>query len=83
VNRGFQSVDPAAPLEEEMPTQKVKEIYLDNTKPLYIRYKAMFTLRNLNNEEAVLALAEGFEDSSELFRHEIGNYTNSVYHQHG
>jgi deoxyhypusine monooxygenase len=31
----------------------------------------MFALRNMNNDEAALALVEGFKDSSALFRHEI------------
>jgi deoxyhypusine monooxygenase len=39
---------------------------------LFQRYRAMFSLRNLGTEEAVLALAEGFQDDSALFRHEIG-----------
>ena len=40
--------------------------------PLFQRYRAMFSLRNMGTEEAVLALAHGFTDKSALFRHEIG-----------
>ena len=35
--------------------------------------RAMFGLRNNGSEEAVLALVDGFQDSSALFRHEIGS----------
>jgi deoxyhypusine monooxygenase len=38
---------------------------------LFDRYRAMFSLRNRNTQEAALALAEAFSDSSALFRHEI------------
>lgn len=51
---------------------------MDTSKPLFIRYRAMFALRDLASPPdlptavpAVLALAEGFKDTSELFRHEI------------
>jgi HEAT repeat protein len=46
--------------------------------PLFIRYRAMFALRDLASPPdlptavpAVLELAKGLEDSSALFRHEI------------
>jgi deoxyhypusine monooxygenase len=44
---------------------------LDSDRSLFERYRAMFALRNDGSREAVLALADGFEDSSALFRHEI------------
>lgn len=51
---------------------------MDTTRPLFIRYRAMFALRDLASPPdlptavpAVLALARGFEDPSALFRHEI------------
>ena len=42
---------------------------LDSLRP---DSRAMFTLRNLGSEEAVLALVAGLGDESALFRHEIG-----------
>ena len=36
-----------------------------------IRYKAMFALRNIGDEESIKALGSGLTDSSALFRHEI------------
>lgn len=57
------------------PTTSVAELkatLLDRSLPLFTRYRAMFSLRNLPPSEAsVLALAEGFKDPSALFRHEI------------
>ena len=51
---------------------------MDSTKPLFLRYRAMFALRDLASPPdlptavpAVHALAKGFADSSALFRHEI------------
>jgi deoxyhypusine monooxygenase len=51
---------------------------MDTSLPLFVRYRAMFGLRDLASPPtlptavpAVLALAEGFRDPSALFRHEI------------
>lgn len=51
---------------------------MDTEKPLFLRYRAMFALRDLASppdlptaKPAVLALAKGFADPSALFRHEI------------
>jgi deoxyhypusine monooxygenase len=62
-------------------TQTVEDLekaLMDANAPLFVRYRAMFALRDLASPPdlptavpAVLALAKGFEDSSALFRHEI------------
>lgn len=51
---------------------------MNTTRPLFVRYRAMFALRDLASPPdlptavpAVHALALGFEDPSALFRHEI------------
>lgn len=51
---------------------------MNTSLPLFVRYRAMFALRDLASPPdlptavpAVHALARGFEDSSDLFRHEI------------
>lgn len=50
---------------------------LDTQLPLFERYRAMFALRNVAHSggdgavQAVLALAQGLQDNSALFRHEI------------
>lgn len=54
------SVDPAPPA----PKKSVPELraqLLDESLPLFERYRAMFALRNLGTEEAVLALGDGKE----------------------
>ncbi len=89
----FASIDPAPPMEqpahgssaadqEEAPGADVVSVLatdlMDTSLPLFRRYRAMFTLRDLASPPdlptavpAVLALAQGFADSSALFRHEI------------
>ena len=41
---------------------------LDISIPLFERYRAMFTLRNIGTAAAVNALAAGFSDESALFK---------------
>ncbi|SPO19981.1 related to LIA1 - deoxyhypusine hydroxylase [Ustilago trichophora] len=54
-----------------------KSTLLDTTLSLFERYRAMFALRNVAHGggegavQAVLALAQGLNDGSALFRHEI------------
>ncbi|NXJ69100.1 DOHH hydroxylase, partial [Rostratula benghalensis] len=67
----YLSVDPAPPAEETDVT-KLREALLDESRSLFDRYRAMFALRNLGGQAAVLALAEGLRSGSALFRHEIG-----------
>lgn len=77
----FASVDPAPPMAQGEEVQTVEELgktLMDTTKPLFLRYRAMFALRDLASPPdlptavpAVHALAEGLADSSALFRHEI------------
>ncbi|KAI0159004.1 pyridoxamine-phosphate oxidase [Pestalotiopsis sp. IQ-011] len=75
----FASIDPAPPMPETAQTVDTLEKTLMDTKaPLFMRYRAMFALRDLASPPdlptatpAVLALAKGFADSSALFRHEI------------
>lgn len=62
-------------------TKSVEELgneLMDSKLPLFLRYRAMFALRDLASPPdiptaipAVLALAKGFDDPSDLFRHEI------------
>lgn len=68
----FGSVDPAPPAKVLLPTAQLREQLLNTCLPLFDRYKAMFALRNQGTKSAVLALCDGLEDESALFRHEIG-----------
>lgn len=52
------SVDPAPPaVKKSVP--ELRQALLNESLPLFERYRAMFALRNLGSEEAVLALAAG------------------------
>ena len=77
----FASIDPAPPLPVENTASAIPELrekLLDTSQPLFQRYRAMFSLRDLASPPdlptavpAVEALAAGFDDPSVLFRHEI------------
>ncbi|KAI0596436.1 deoxyhypusine hydroxylase [Biscogniauxia sp. FL1348] len=75
----FASVDPAPPMpESDQTVDELEKTLMDTNAPLFLRYRAMFALRDLASPPdlptavpAVLALAKGFADSSALFRHEI------------
>ncbi|XP_042339936.1 deoxyhypusine hydroxylase [Plectropomus leopardus] len=73
------SVDPAPPAVRKS-VSELRSLLLDESLPLFERYRAMFALRNLGNEEAVLALGEGLQCSSALFRHEIGYVLGQMQH---
>mmetsp|Transcript_17855 Transcript_17855/g.30799 ORF Transcript_17855/g.30799 Transcript_17855/m.30799 type:complete len:302 (+) Transcript_17855:79-984(+) len=75
----FQSIDPAPPV-SAMPLPELKRILLDRTASLYDRYRALFALRNRNDEEAVLAITEAFDDPSALFRHELAYVLGQMQH---
>jgi deoxyhypusine monooxygenase len=77
----FASIDPAPPLAQAqgaVDISSIKSTLLDMRLPLFQRFRAMFTLRDLASPPnapsavpAVQALAAGFSDPSALFRHEI------------
>lgn len=75
----FASIDPAPPMPESTKTvEELEKTLMDAAQPLFMRYRAMFALRDLASPPdlptavpAVEALAKGFADSSALFRHEI------------
>ena len=66
----YNSVDPAPPLPSTN-VNELKTILIDEGASLFLRYRAMFALRNLRNDEGVLALCCGLSYGSELFKHEI------------
>jgi deoxyhypusine monooxygenase len=54
----YASVDPAPPSQETDVTV-LKQMLQDENLNLFDRYRAMFSLRNLNTPESTLALSEG------------------------
>lgn len=75
----YDSVDPAPPAPTKS-TSELRDTLLNESLPLFDRYRAMFALRNLGTEEAALALADGLQCSSALFRHEIGYVLGQLQH---
>ena len=77
----FSSIDPAPPLphiDDSPSISALQETLLNTSLPLFLRYRAMFALRDLasppslpTSVPAIHALATGFSDPSALFRHEI------------
>ncbi|POS78559.1 hypothetical protein DHEL01_v203056 [Diaporthe helianthi] len=75
----FASIDPAPPMpESKKNVEELEKDLMDTKIPLFMRYRAMFALRDLASPPdlptaipAVHALARGFDDPSALFRHEI------------
>jgi deoxyhypusine monooxygenase len=67
----YLSVDPAPPLAENKTVAEHLNLLMDVSQSLFLRYRAMFSLRDANSDESALALEEGFKDNSALFRHEI------------
>lgn len=66
----YNSVDPAPALDNSN-IQELRSILLDNNASLFLRYRAMFALRNIRTDEAILALCEALNYGSALFKHEI------------
>lgn len=78
----FASIDPAPPMAQvENGRQSIEQLekdLLDTSKNLFLRYRAMFTLRDLASPPdlptampAIQALAKALHDPSALLRHEI------------
>jgi deoxyhypusine monooxygenase len=67
----YLSFDPAPPLSEMMTIVELERNLLDSSLSLFHRYRAMFSLRDVNSDQAALALVSGFKDKSALFRHEV------------
>lgn len=69
-NNPYASVDPSPPAEIK-DIAKLTEILLDENENLFVRYRAMFSLRNIQTVESINALGKGLKCKSALFRHEI------------
>lgn len=66
----FGTVDPA-PAASTRDLRRLRGTLLDAKQPLWERYTALFGLRNLNVDEAAIALGEALvSDPSALLRHE-------------
>ena len=79
----YSSIDPAPPTAAREGGDEVtslKRELNDQSISLFNRYRAMFRLRDIGTDSAVLALASGFADPSALFRHEIAYVFGQMSH---
>ena len=67
------AIDPAPAFPPGMSLDEVTRIYNDPDADLFLRYRALFTLRNICTPESLLILAQGLvqPNFSPLFKHEI------------
>ena len=69
-NNPYMSVDPAPP-SCDGDIDKWERDLTDKSKPLFLRYRALFSLRNQGGDNAVQAIVNAFHDPSALFKHEL------------
>ncbi|KAG9511061.1 Deoxyhypusine hydroxylase, partial [Fragariocoptes setiger] len=70
----YNTVDPTPSYPDTVDIHDLKKTYLDTSRPLFERYRALFTLRNIGTPEAVDIICAGFfcgDDDSALFKHEV------------
>jgi deoxyhypusine monooxygenase len=58
----YSTIDPAPPLTLTK-VDELERILLDENRSLFERYRAMFALRNIASDEAVLAICQGINCS--------------------
>ncbi|XP_004349226.1 deoxyhypusine hydroxylase [Capsaspora owczarzaki ATCC 30864] len=75
----YDSVDPAPP-SAPATAAELRGRLLDTELTLFERYRALFALRNKGDPESVLAIVDGFDDKSALFRHEIAYVLGQMQH---
>ncbi|KAJ2518434.1 deoxyhypusine hydroxylase, partial [Coemansia sp. RSA 1937] len=78
----YTSIDPVPATTTTTSVPDLERTLCDTQASLWKRYRAMFALREVGTEEAVLALAKGMEEDTEsaLFRHEIGFIFGEMQH---
>ncbi|KAJ1848643.1 deoxyhypusine hydroxylase [Coemansia sp. RSA 2708] len=78
----YASIDPVPATTATRSVAELQRILCDESLGLWKRYRAMFALREIGSDAAVLALAAGMERdrSSALFRHEIGFIFGEMQH---
>lgn len=76
----YASVDPSPPAESK-DIAKLTEILLNEDEKLFERYRAMFSLRNIQTVESINALGKGLKCKSALFRHEIAFVLGQIQHE--
>lgn len=78
----YNSIDPAPPL-NLINGKELKSILLDENVNLFQRYRAMFSLRNLQTPESIKALGLALKYGGSLFRHEIAFVLGQLQREEG
>lgn len=78
----YHSIDPAPPFNTNN-ISELKSTLLDENKCLFERYRAMFSLRNLQTKDAIEALGSALKCGTALFRHEIAFVLGQLQHANG
>ena len=55
----------------EKNTTEIGRILNDSSQPLKERFRALFSLKNIGGHDSIDMIAQCFEDSSALLRHEL------------
>lgn len=80
----YSSVDPAPPhpKHEPLSTEEIGTILLDESAPLFERFRAMFSLRNRGGQDCVKELGNALvnDTSSALLRHEVAYVLGQIQH---
>ena len=80
----YSSVDPAPPHPKHngLSTAEIGEILIDESAPLFERFRAMFSLRNRGGKDAVKELGTALiqDESSALLRHEVAYVLGQLQH---
>lgn len=66
----FDSVDPAPPSDEN-DISSLRSTLCNESTRMFLRMRALFSLRNIGGKDAVNALAAAFKSDSALLKHEI------------
>jgi len=66
----FDSVDPAPPSDEN-DISSLRSTLCNESTRMFLRMRALFSLRNIGGKDSVDALAAAFESDSALLKHEI------------
>lgn len=75
----YSSIDPAPPSKED-DVESLKKTLLDESRPLFERYRAMFSLRNLGTTDSINALGEGEFTSENHCQYIVSmNFNDNVY----
>jgi deoxyhypusine monooxygenase len=67
----YYSVDPTPALPASTPLEELRAALLDEGRPMFERYGALFALRNKGGAHAVAAMGEAFRARSALLKHEV------------